>query len=80
MALVFVRLSSRRGRPIAMTRLRHSRILVIDVIIAVVGVAVFIGGDLVASRVLRLTGFIVVVLGIVAAAIWAALRSDDPEP
>ena len=63
-----------------MTRMRHSRVLVTDVIIAVVGVAVFTGGDLVASPGPRLTGFIVVVLGMVAAAIWAALPPDDPEP
>jgi hypothetical protein len=58
--------------------MRHSRILVTDVVIAMVGLGVFIAGDVIASRSLRLAGFIVIVVGVVAAAILAAFPRNIP--
>jgi len=58
--------------------MRHSRVLVTDVVIAVVGLGVFLTGDVIASRSLRLAGFIVVAVGVVLAAILAAFSRDTP--
>jgi hypothetical protein len=57
--------------------MRTGVIGVVDVLLGAVGLGVFIYGDLVPNRSLRIVGFVVVTICIVVAAILSAFRGDD---
>ena len=50
---------------------------ILDVLLGVIGLGIFIYGDLVTSRALRMTGAIVITVCVVVAAIMAAFRQDE---
>jgi hypothetical protein len=58
--------------------MRSGYIGLADLLLGVVGLAVLIYGDIATNKILRLTGFIAVTVCVVAAAILAAFRNDDP--
>jgi hypothetical protein len=49
----------------------------VDLLLGALGLAVFVYGDLVTNRSLRIVGFVVVTLCVVVAAIRAAVRGED---
>ena len=57
--------------------MRTSAIGIVHVLLGVLGLAVYVYGDLVTSRSLRIVGFVVVTLCVVVAAILAAFRGED---
>jgi hypothetical protein len=57
--------------------MRTSAIGIVHVLLGVLGLAVYVYGDLVTSRSLRIVGFVVVTICIVVAAILAAFRDDS---
>ena len=57
--------------------MRTGAIGIVDVLLGALGLAVFVYGDVVTSRSLRIVGFVVVTICIVVAANLAAFRDDD---
>jgi uncharacterized membrane protein len=51
--------------------------ILVDTVLGVLGILVFIYGDLVMNRDVRLVGGVIVTVCVVAAAILSGLRGDD---
>ena len=49
---------------------------VVDVLLGIIGVGIFIYGDIVTNRTVRLVGAVVITICVVAGAIMAAYRDD----
>jgi peptidoglycan/LPS O-acetylase OafA/YrhL len=57
--------------------MRPGAIGIVDLLLGALGLAVFVYGDLVTNRSLRIVGFVVVTLCVVVAAILATFHNDD---
>jgi hypothetical protein len=56
-------------------RVRNYRL--VEIGIAVVGVSLLVYGEIVTNRVVRIAAFVIVTMGVIAAAILSTFRDDD---